>query len=203
MEHRSGAQTERRCGAGPVRGLLGGKDLTGRFVRFHRFLIHTSIGVHTPWQEYPSGHTTPHAPQLELSKSVLVQCPLQRVPPGSQLLHVPPLQFGASAGHTLPQAPQLFGSVATYVHLPLQLTVPGAHSYWHRPETQMATSPGGGAAHTTPHRPQLSMSLERSAQWPPQQVAPKAPQLLPQAPQLGSEVRLLHTPRHAAFEQQT
>jgi hypothetical protein len=26
----SGAQTERRGGAGPVRGLLGGKDLTGR-----------------------------------------------------------------------------------------------------------------------------------------------------------------------------
>jgi hypothetical protein len=26
------AQTERRGGAGPVRGLLGGKDLTGRFV---------------------------------------------------------------------------------------------------------------------------------------------------------------------------
>jgi hypothetical protein len=25
-----GAQTERRGGAGPVRGLLGGKDLTGR-----------------------------------------------------------------------------------------------------------------------------------------------------------------------------
>ena len=27
----SGAQTERRGGAGPARGLLGGKDLTGRF----------------------------------------------------------------------------------------------------------------------------------------------------------------------------
>src|SRR5438270_8363640 len=27
----AGAQTERRGGAGPVRGLLGGKDLTGRF----------------------------------------------------------------------------------------------------------------------------------------------------------------------------
>jgi hypothetical protein len=26
-----GAQTERRGGAGPVRSLLGGKDLTGRF----------------------------------------------------------------------------------------------------------------------------------------------------------------------------
>jgi hypothetical protein len=29
-----GAQTERRGGAGPVRGLLGGKDLTGRLVLF-------------------------------------------------------------------------------------------------------------------------------------------------------------------------
>ena len=29
----SGAQTERRGGAGPVRGLLGGKDPTGRFFR--------------------------------------------------------------------------------------------------------------------------------------------------------------------------
>jgi len=28
----AGAQTERRGGAGPVRGLLGGKDLTGRFL---------------------------------------------------------------------------------------------------------------------------------------------------------------------------
>jgi len=27
----AGAQTERRGDAGPVRGLLGGKDLTGRF----------------------------------------------------------------------------------------------------------------------------------------------------------------------------
>ena len=32
-----GTQTERRGGAGPVRGLLGGKNLTGRFVSsFHR-----------------------------------------------------------------------------------------------------------------------------------------------------------------------
>jgi hypothetical protein len=29
--HRVGAQTERRGDAGPVRGLLGGKDLTGRY----------------------------------------------------------------------------------------------------------------------------------------------------------------------------
>jgi hypothetical protein len=31
MDIAAGAQTERRGGAGPVRGLLGGKDLTGRF----------------------------------------------------------------------------------------------------------------------------------------------------------------------------
>jgi hypothetical protein len=31
-KHRAGAQTERRGGAGPVGGLLGGKDPTGRFV---------------------------------------------------------------------------------------------------------------------------------------------------------------------------
>ena len=31
MATHPGAQTERRGGAGPVRGLLGGKDLTGRF----------------------------------------------------------------------------------------------------------------------------------------------------------------------------
>ena len=34
--HRSRAQTERRGGAGPVRGLLGGKDLTGRLVLVSR-----------------------------------------------------------------------------------------------------------------------------------------------------------------------
>jgi hypothetical protein len=31
-----GAQTERRGGVGPVRGLLGGKDRTGRDVRVHK-----------------------------------------------------------------------------------------------------------------------------------------------------------------------
>jgi len=31
----SGAQTERRGDAGPVRGLLGGKDLTGRLLLSH------------------------------------------------------------------------------------------------------------------------------------------------------------------------
>src|SRR5262245_24974125 len=33
-DNASGTQTERRGGAGPVRGLLGGKDLTGRFFVF-------------------------------------------------------------------------------------------------------------------------------------------------------------------------
>jgi hypothetical protein len=31
-ENLHGAQTERRGGAGPMRGLLGGKDRTGRFI---------------------------------------------------------------------------------------------------------------------------------------------------------------------------
>src|ERR1700687_5611948 len=40
----SGAQTERRGGAGPVRGLLGGKDFTGRFdlISDHVFLVSSS-----------------------------------------------------------------------------------------------------------------------------------------------------------------
>jgi len=33
-ERLPGAQTERRAGAGPVGGLLGGKDATGRFCLF-------------------------------------------------------------------------------------------------------------------------------------------------------------------------
>jgi hypothetical protein len=37
----------------------------------------------------------------------------------------------------------------------------------------------------------------------PQQVAPKAPQSLPQAPQFGSEFKSLHTPLQDAVEQQT
>jgi hypothetical protein len=32
-DNAAGAQTERRGGAGPVRGLLGGKDLAGRLFR--------------------------------------------------------------------------------------------------------------------------------------------------------------------------
>src|SRR5262249_36780982 len=39
----SGAQTERRGGAGPVRGLLGGKDLTGRFRLFRRTVLQTVL----------------------------------------------------------------------------------------------------------------------------------------------------------------
>ncbi len=36
-ERRAAAQTERRGGAGPVRGLLGAKDLTGRFFCYQRY----------------------------------------------------------------------------------------------------------------------------------------------------------------------
>jgi hypothetical protein len=38
------AQTERRGGAGPVRGLLGGKDLTGRF-RSNLLATHAAISA--------------------------------------------------------------------------------------------------------------------------------------------------------------
>jgi hypothetical protein len=72
--------------------------------------------------------TTPHAPQFPGSKEILVQIPLHRAVPARQLLHVPPLQFGASAGHTFPHAPQLRGSEFTGMHVPLQLAKPGAHS---------------------------------------------------------------------------
>src|SRR5687767_2868128 len=40
-----GAQTERRGDAGPVRGLLGGKDLTGRLVWFQVFQLVASLSV--------------------------------------------------------------------------------------------------------------------------------------------------------------
>src|SRR5207245_10942213 len=36
LQYTAGAQTERRGGAGPVRGLLGGKDLTGGFTYSRR-----------------------------------------------------------------------------------------------------------------------------------------------------------------------
>ena len=82
------------------------------------------MGVHTPWQLYPSGQTTPHAPQLELSKLRLVQTPPQSVPPGSHGLHSPPLQYGVDPPQTLPQAPQFSGSLFTGVQVPLQRMAP-------------------------------------------------------------------------------
>jgi hypothetical protein len=45
-KHLPGAQTERRGDAGPVGGLLGGKDLTGRFV-----------SVSSPWSGVRSQET--------------------------------------------------------------------------------------------------------------------------------------------------
>src|SRR4029453_18460451 len=47
-----GAQTERRGGAGPVRGLLGGKDPTGRLVSLTQF---TSDRSHLPLRPLPRG----------------------------------------------------------------------------------------------------------------------------------------------------
>src|SRR6266566_4900343 len=52
--HQSGAQTERRGGAGPVRGLLGGKGPTGRFL--------SSINLYQsePSTSPPEGVTAAH-----------------------------------------------------------------------------------------------------------------------------------------------
>jgi hypothetical protein len=58
-----GVQTERRGGAGPVRGLLGCKDLTGRFLLFSFAFTH-------------SGWLTPDAPvrlKPGLSLSVVLE----------------------------------------------------------------------------------------------------------------------------------
>ena len=68
----------------------------------------------------------PQPPQFALSKSVLVQTPLQNVPPGPHglLMHVPWLQIGVDAAQTYPQAPQFCGSEFTEVHVPLQQIVP-------------------------------------------------------------------------------
>ena len=76
MNIAAGAQTERRGGAGPVRGLLGGKDLTGRFslIRTWRTVFQTvlsgkdglknrpTIQVHQsdPGTSRPDGVTAAH-----------------------------------------------------------------------------------------------------------------------------------------------
>src|SRR5438034_656480 len=49
----AGAQTERRGGAGPVRGLLGGKDLTGRFFLCKVRIGHRSL-TQTPEDSFQS-----------------------------------------------------------------------------------------------------------------------------------------------------
>jgi hypothetical protein len=62
----------------------------------------------------------PQPPQLALSKAVLVQTPLQYVPPPGHPPHVPWLQTGVGWAQTCPQAPQFCGSELTLVHVPLQ-----------------------------------------------------------------------------------
>jgi hypothetical protein len=80
--------------------------------------------VQTPWQLYPSAQTTPHAPQLALSKLRVVQIPPQSVAPAGHALHSPPLQCGVGSAQAFPQAPQLSGSEFTGVHVPLQSMAP-------------------------------------------------------------------------------
>src|SRR3954447_7516205 len=162
------------------------------------------MGVHTPWQLYPSGQPTPHAPQLALSKFRFVQIPPQSVSPGGHSLHSPPLQWGVDPPQTLPQAPQFSGSDHNGVQAPSpQSSAPSTQPEAHVPETQATDSYGPGAAHASPQLPQLRTSVPRSAQWPPQQAFPRALQLFPQAPQFGSCSGSLHAPRQLAVEQQT
>src|SRR5262245_36440497 len=73
-DNASGAQTERRGGAGPVRGLLGGKDPTGRFFSGVRkqesgvrgqqkpveFLTPDSSYQSDPSLSFPAGVTAAH-----------------------------------------------------------------------------------------------------------------------------------------------
>jgi hypothetical protein len=59
-----GAQTERRGGAGPVKGLLGRKDLTGRFIFEFRNqasgLLHPSflLPILCRWSQFHNGFAT-------------------------------------------------------------------------------------------------------------------------------------------------
>jgi hypothetical protein len=76
----------------------------------------------------PSGQTMPHPPQLPGSKAMLVQMPLQNVPPPAHGLHVPELQYGVAPPQTLPQAPQLFGSERRSTQKLPQGASPGAHA---------------------------------------------------------------------------
>jgi hypothetical protein len=50
----SGAQTERRGGAGPVRGLLGGKDLTGRFFSESDSLVASAFNAKAEHADFPA-----------------------------------------------------------------------------------------------------------------------------------------------------
>jgi hypothetical protein len=47
-DNATSAQTERRGGAGPVRGLLGGKDLTGRFYSTIQMIKKSALLVSDP-----------------------------------------------------------------------------------------------------------------------------------------------------------
>src|SRR5437899_11507401 len=78
-----GAQTERRGGAGPVRGLLGGKDLTGRFFRSSQVRSQPSPRSHAVGRIILVRAREDRAPPTELSSEITVLDDLAAVP-GSQ-----------------------------------------------------------------------------------------------------------------------
>src|SRR5262245_27564821 len=63
--NRGGPQTERRGGAGPVRRLLGGKDLTGRFAS--TFAVHLRRFCEPSYCSDPSTTVTPTGPRSEIA----------------------------------------------------------------------------------------------------------------------------------------
>ena len=77
--------------------------------------------------------TTPHPPQLNLSKEVVVQVPLQSDCPTWQ--EQAPLAQTSLPGQTLPQVPQLKRSVAVTTQRPLQLVWPVWQTHVPEPQT--------------------------------------------------------------------
>ncbi len=116
-----------------------------------------------PQNELPGGQSPPPPPP--------VQTPLTHVLPLAQ---------------TTPHPPQLAASLDRLTHDVPHFVRPEAHSLppaVHVPAIQNGVAP----PQTTPQPPQLLMSLLASIQVPLQQVRPLALQLLPMAPQLGSD----------------
>jgi hypothetical protein len=62
------------------------------------------------WHEYPTGHTTPHAPQFCGSLRVETHAPLHVVSRFEQLAWHRPRLHTSPAAHAFPHAPQLLWS---------------------------------------------------------------------------------------------